>query len=140
MLDRVVEPAEIVQRLREQGAVLLDDPAVGKRCPVTNAWHRITQAFSDVEYRPNMLLEAGVNRGMRDMLYRAIFAKWPTADIHDCTAQVWAEPCVTFTPHRQRCESFHTAVNVPHIHAYARVNYSEESLPRIRLHEQRIIQ
>ena len=139
MMDRIVSPAEITRRLLEQGAVILDDPKVGDRCPVTNAFHRITQAFSDVSYEPNMVLEPGVTKGMKAMLYRAIFAKWPSADIHDCTVQVWPEPCVSFVPHRQRCTSFHVAVNVPHVHVYARVQYAEDSLPRIQLHEQIVV-
>ena len=132
---RTVPPTEITDQLVSAGAVLLDEPEY-RRCPVANAYHRISMVFD----KPG--LPANIRRGMKDTLYRAIFTLWPEADIHDCQLQVWEEPCVTYTPARQRCgrgNPFRPSEREEHAHVYARVTYSEDSLPRLdRLYSQTV--
>ncbi len=129
--ERVVPPSEIVEELRAAGAVLLDDPSTGPRCPITNAYHRITVPFKDIEWEPNQVLADSVYKGMRNMLYKAIFTRFKDANIHDCQLQVWSEPCITMVPFRVRCDASLSKVDgktTAHIHVYARVTYAEESL------------
>ncbi len=136
--DRIVPPAEITAALLKAGAVLIDSPEY-RRCPITNAYHRIHQIFDEdivLSDNPHII------RGMKNALYKAIFTRWPSADIHDCQLQVWKEPCITYIPLRQRCfrgDPFRSSQRSAHMHVYARVTYSEESLPRPdRIHSQTV--
>ena len=144
MNQRTVPPDEITARLVTDGAVLLDAPEY-PRCPVTNAYHRIAVVIVDLEQKPHQVFPATMSRGLKNALYKAIFTKFPTADIHDCQLQVWSEPCITFTPFRVRCnrslsKSIWDNSERVHTHAYARVTYSEDSLPRLdRLYEARVM-